>query len=462
MHFIQAINLKLRYLAFFGAVLILFGGILRCRNESAGESRQNQTAREIVQEWNRLALELERFTSGYRPPVTSRMFAYLGMVGYEASLPALPEYVSLERYCEGYKSASPPPKVYYLTDGLNAAYAECLRNFFLEAPIEMREKIGQLEKKWSEQSNATTEIHRASTIFGRETAKAVWRWSATDNQGHDGYLYNYDRNYQPPVGKGKWQPGGDHPMPAMLPHWGQARRFANWADSISVKPPVVYDTLPGTSYHTEALEVFTISQNLSKEYRWIAEFWSDDVEGLTLTPAGRWIMIANQAIEKSDVPFVVVLETYLMVGWALNDASVVCWQGKYQYNLERPESYINAFIQADWKPLHDSPSFPAYPSGHAAYGAAVAEILTGQLGSEFSLTDRTHDHRREFAGKPRNYSNFRAMALENAASRIFLGVHFRMDCKEGLRIGKKVGDQMLDLRLRRDELSGKLKAESGS
>lgn len=436
-------------------VMMLLCGVFQCREAGAGESEEKRMAREIIQEWNRMALELERFTPGYRPPITSRMFAYLGMVAYEASLPELPEYVSLEWYCNGYKAQELPAGNYWLPAGLNAAYAESLRFFFPEAPMALRAGIDLLEEKWSQQGKTTPGVLEASAMFGKETARIVWKWSATDSSGHEGYLYNYDRNYHPPVGAGKWKPGGVHPMPALLPYWGKARRFATWADSISLTPPIAFDTLPGSPYHTEALEVFTISQNLSKEYQWIAEFWSDDLQGLTLTPAGRWIMIANQAMEKSDVPFDVVLETYLLAGWALNDAAVVCWTGKYHYNVERPEAYINTNIYPGWQPLHDSPSFPSYPSGHSAFGAAVAEILTSQLGDNFKLTDRTHDNRKEFAGKPRAYRNFREMALENAASRIYLGVHFRMDCAEGLRIGKKVGENMLSVRLKKAKLAMK-------
>jgi membrane-associated phospholipid phosphatase len=437
------------------AVMLLLCGVFQCREKSNGDSEEHQMARELVQEWNRMALELERYTPGYRPPITSRMFAYLGMAAYESSLPDLPEYVSLEWYCKGYKAHLFPEKDYWLPAGLNAAYAESLRFFFPEAPVELKKGIDQLEEKWSQKGKTTPDVLQRSITFGRETAHAVLNWSVTDSYGHQGYLYNYDRNYQPPKGAGKWKPGVGHPMPALLPYWGKIRRFATWADSINVLPPIGYDSIPGSSYHTEALEVFTISQNLSKESHWIAEFWSDDLEGFTLTPAGRWIMIANQAVEKSDVPFVVVLETYLMIGWALNDAAVTCWVGKYEYNVQRPEDFINANIHPGWKPLHDSPSFPAYPSGHSAFGAAVAEVLTNQLGENFTITDRTHIKRQEFAGKPRTYKSFKAMALENAASRLYLGVHFRMDCTEGLRIGKKVGEQILSIRLRKDELAVK-------
>ena len=98
-------------------------------------------------------------------------------------------------------------------------------------------------------------------------------------------------------------------------------------------------------------------------------------------------------------------------------------------------------------PNSSSPvSAPAAAPAVAA--AAAAEVLSQTFGDVFSFTDRTHENREEFAGVPRTYQSFRDMAKEIAASRILLGVHFRMDCEEGLRIGTIIGEQekMLPLR----------------
>jgi hypothetical protein len=37
------------------------------------------------------------------------------------------------------------------------------------------------------------------------------------------------------------------------------------------------------------------------------------------------------------------------------------------------------------------------------------------------------------------------MAVENAYARIPIGVHFRMDCDEGLRMGLLAGQRVLEL-----------------
>lgn len=440
-------------------LMVVFCGVVmqHCTSESAEESADYRLATDVALEWNRMMLHLERHTKGYRPPVSARAFAYIAMAGYEASLPALNDYISLSRYCAGYESSSfrSQGNSYFLPMGLNAAYAQMMRYFFPDAPKKWRDKVDQLETHFAQvcSKQASIEHLEHSAAYGRAVADAVWRWSATDEEGHNAFLFNFDKNYVAPSCKGCWQPDKRHPMPALLPNWGDVRGFVIRQGDVQTTPPASFDETPGSPFFTEAMEVFSVSQPLSRENHWIAELWSDDLPGLTVTPAGRWIAIANQAIEQARPPYPIVAETYLKVAWAVCDVGIVTWQAKYAYNLERPEAYIQRNIKSDWTSLHDNPPFPAYPSGHSAFGAAAAEVLASELGERFELTDRTHEHRQEFVGKPRTYQSFMEMAKENAASRVFLGVHYRMDCEEGLRLGKIVGQKVARLPLHRKEAS---------
>lgn len=436
-----------------GLLLCVLLLLSACLYQKDTEPADQRFASELVVLWNGFALDLERHTPGYRPPVSGRMFAYLGMAAYEASLPALEGYVSMEQYCPGYRAPRISDKASFnLPLSLNAAYAHLLRRFFPTAPQQLQEKLERLEQEKAQLLRGTTDPqrYRNSEEFGKKVAESVWLWSKTDTLGHDSYLYNYDRNYIPPQCSGCWQPSGAHATPALLPYWGRVRPFAISLEEFPVPPPVTYEEHSGSPFYGEALEVFSVSQPLSKENMWIAELWSDDLPGLTVTPAGRWVSVANQAFVKARPPFPKVIETYLKLGLALHDAAVVCWEAKYRFNLDRPENYIRRHIRADWSPLHDSPQFPAYPSGHSAFGAAAAEILTSALGEHFQLTDRTHEDRVEFAGRPRTYHSFAEMAKENASSRVFLGVHYRMDCEEGMRLGAKVGQKIAALPLKKE------------
>ncbi len=158
--------------------------------------------------------------------------------------------------------------------------------------------------------------------------------------------------------------------------------------------------------------------------------------------------IGNQVIENDDIKLDKAIEAYAKVGMALNDAAVGCWHSKYVYNVERPDTYIKKFIDPTYKPnLYNpltgdegfTPPFPAYPSGHSTMGAAGAEALASVFGYAYGMTDNCHLGRTEFEGVPRTFGSFYEMAVENAWSRVLLGVHWKMDCEEGVSFGTRIG-----------------------
>jgi hypothetical protein len=58
------------------------------------------------------------------------------------------------------------------------------------------------------------------------------------------------------------------------------------------------------------------------------------------------------------------------------------------------------------------------------------------------MTDKSHEFRIEFNGTPRHFESFEEMANESALSRMYLGVHFRMDIEEGTRLGKIAAEKV--------------------
>jgi hypothetical protein len=413
-------------------------------------------AYEVCLAWNKLLLELERNTPGYRPPISARMFAYVALGAYEAALPALPDHISMETYLKGYQKTEFPDAAqpFSMAASLNATYAQLLRQFFPTANTTLLNKVEALEARFNQQllANHSTTFEN-SVKFGKTVAENVWNYSVSDTFGNNGFLFNYDRNYHPPQCKGCWQPTAPLYMPALAPGWARVRTFIVPLNAVNWSPPIPYSETPGSAYYTQAMEVYSVSQPLSKENKWIAEFWSDDLEGFTITPAGRWISIVNQVIEKAQPDISTTLETYLKASMGLCDVAVHCWAIKYRYNIERPQEYIRRVIDPNWSPLHGNPSFPAYPSGHACFGAAVAMVLADVFGDQFTLEDKTHQNRPEFDSAPRTFYSFSDMARENALSRIVGGVHYRMDCEEGLRLGRIIGQKVASITLLKSKLS---------
>ncbi|HMW38794.1 MAG: vanadium-dependent haloperoxidase [Saprospiraceae bacterium] len=426
-------GIEITYIVFLAIAILSVG----CEEESLDTKRVK-----TILEWNKLILELEQNTPGYRAPVTARMLAYVG----------LGKYLSAQEIC-------PPVKIENLISDVNdnqsenqiniepgIAVSKCmnvlLKLFFTTAPENYRTRIDELYLRCNKrfQNDLTEDSYSRSLLHGSEIANIIWKYSKSDSIAHDGFLFNYDHSFKPVECVGCWQETGTRTMPALLPHWGQARTFLVDKQDVEISTPIPYDTNRTSEYYKQAQEVVFLSNNLDHEKKWISEFWSDDFPGLTVSPSARWFSIAIQAEEKSKMVFKKVLELDLLLGLALNDAAVLTWNAKYKYNVQRPESYIMKYIDPDWVSMIPSPSFPAYPSGHSVFGGVATVILENYLGTSFRMTDNTHLHRSEFLGNPRSYNSFREMATENALSRMYIGVHTRFECEEGLRLGRAIGN----------------------
>ncbi len=403
-----------------------------------------------VQQWQDLFLQIERYAEVYRPCPAARMLGYVGIAAYESTVAGMPNYQSIAPRLPGLDIPSVEDgKEYHWPTVINNTYAFMFKKFFANVKASDQFKIAALESSLNVQysSNISPEVYKRSREYGQRVASAVWDFSVTDKDGHDKYLDPRPSSYSPPKGAGKWAPTPPGNQAGMYPYWGKVRTFAIKEEDKLARPPLPYSEDKTAAYYTQALEVYSTTTPQTYETQWVAEFWSDDVLGFTFSPPSRWMAIANEVLvqEKSN------LETAIMaavkVGMALNDASVACWNSKYTYNVERPVTYINKFINPNWNVasltstgfLTSTPSFPAYPSGHSTFGAAAAEALTSVFGYSVPMTDRCHEGRTDFNGKPRSFNSFYEMSEENGYSRINLGVHFRMDCSEGLRMGYQVG-----------------------
>ncbi|MEO5582526.1 MAG: phosphatase PAP2 family protein, partial [Saprospiraceae bacterium] len=113
--------------------------------------------------------------------------------------------------------------------------------------------------------------------------------------------------------------------------------------------------------------------------------------------------------------------------------------------------FINRVIDPTWLPSSANPlnglkgvtpPDPSYPSCHAGLGSAAAGILNKFYGTAYGMADKSHEFRTEFNGVPRTFASFDEMATESAISRVYLGVHFRMDIDEGLSLGNRAAEKV--------------------
>jgi PAP2 superfamily len=405
----------------------------------------------VATSWYRLALDLARSTPGFTPPVTSRAFGYLGVTLYEALVPGMPDNQSLAGQLNEL-TALPPPydHAYHWPTVANSALAASARLFFPTAPNASKAAIDDLEAGFSDMltPGVPPGIVKRSVKRGQVTAAHIFNWSTSDG-GHEGYLTNFPSSYTPPVGLGLWIPTAPDYQAALQPYWGQHRPFvlASGADH-DPGPPPVFSTELDSAFYAEAIEVYETVESLTEEQRDIAIFWADD-PGVTATPSGHSVSILTQILEDQYADLATTADAYARVGMAMSDAFISCWHTKYAYNLIRPISYIQQYIDPQWGvgiralPV-STPPFPEYTSGHSVQAGAFAQVLFDLFG-DLPFIDHTHDER---GLTPRTFSSCIEMAGETAISRLYGGVHYRSAIELGIEQGKGVGKAISALTFR--------------
>ena len=432
----------------------------RPNNENDENERQvNRIDSEIMVEWTNLFLELERYAGGMRPNASARAIAYINLAAYETVVPGMPAFFSNSGRLPDLNIRRNAPRNINWEAALNACYADVLAHFLLNVPNNLARRINQLENNLEREIGNRQDV-RASRDWGAYIANVIIEYSQTDSEAEQQVLEPQPLSYEPPVGDGYWTYSAE-PERALFPYWEKVRTFTVTPDETSTIPPLSYSTDPGSPYYQEMMEVYE-SNNQAREEDgealWIAEFWSDDVETLMFSPPARQVSIASQLIVDHDLNLARAVHLMLKLGFSLNDAAVSTWKYKYEYMVMRPSVYIQEFIDPSYQTNlfrlipWPNPTFPGYPSGHSCFASAAAGVFIDFFGNNINFTDRSHEGRTEFRGNPRTFTSFNQLAAENGYSRIPLGVHIRIDCTEGLRLGYEIADFVNNYDLRRPDL----------
>lgn len=394
---------------------------------------------DVATSWYDLAYRLTRSES-LSPPVASRVFGYLGVALYESVVPGIPSNRSLAGLVNG-QLVSPKPQegeAYSWPIAANAALATVMPAFYQKETSYLA--IANLHDKNRDEvkDGASVEVVARSEEFGRSVGIAVMRWALGD-----GYESIKDCAYQASEISGRWVPTIPARAKALEPCWGRLRPFV--MESVAryrSGPPTPYSEDPSSRFYAEAMEVYLARKNLTAEQREIALYWADN-PGQTGTPPGHSLAIATQLITERHKSLDFAAEAYARVGMAVADAFVACWDTKYVYDLVRPVTYIQSWIDPDWTPLLTTPPFPEFTSGHSVQTGAAATVLQSMFGNG-QFTDRTH----EAAGRqPRTFSSFGEMASETAISRLYAGIHYRPAIDVGVEQGNQIGQAVVVLKL---------------
>jgi PAP2 superfamily len=258
----------------------------------------------------------------------------------------------------------------------------------------------------------------------------------------------------------------------------------NLADSNGADIDTTKDGIPFTNYADAFTEVKRDGKNDIPQKDWpkavIGIFWGYDGANKIGVPPRLYNQVVRAITEFKDASHEKQIKILTAINVSMADAGIAAWYWKYRYDVWRPVIGVreadpgwgaqgkgdsNPGTEGDpfWLPLgapnsnsmkpNGTPGFPAYPSGHATFGAACFETTAALLGKtpeqinvkfvsdEFNgvTTDNT------VTVRPKYEANFtlRDAIIQNNVSRIYLGVHWRFDAEGGEKVGSAIAAKVI-------------------
>lgn len=348
--------------------------------------------------------------------------------------------------------------------------------------------------------------------YGRDVANHRLNDRAADPNSSDA---NYV-TLPPPVTRGAHRPDPDNAQGYHGPFYGaDSKCFAVTKRHALDAPPQ-----PGTTEYERYLVqvkgkgiapelMGTLSSAYNKrtnDETVIGVYWGYDGAKQLGTPPRLYNQIIRKVAIAKNNTIAQNARLFALVNVAMGDAGILAWEQKYVHNLWRPVVGIrehdvslgldttpsgnpNNHADIGWLPLgapksneitkNFTPPFPAYPSGHATFGAAafqVARLFYGVTGTGpdnlFNglsfVSEELNNHSTDNKGtiRPRHQRSFPEglwqMIKENGFSRVYLGVHwafdaFALDNNNDPDLSQNVGGVPLGLAIAEDIFAAGMK-----
>ncbi|RYE05076.1 MAG: phosphoesterase PA-phosphatase, partial [Sphingobacteriaceae bacterium] len=372
----------------FLLLLIITGlGITSCKKSSDYQQYFNNPAlySNTVHELNDVVMG-----NNFTPVIASRNYAYANIAGYEVVAAGDPKhYQSLAGQLNELKSVPKPGKDTAICYPYAALLAFCQVGEAVTFPAGSMKYYTDSLKNSATEKGMPADVKAASEAYANKVAVAIMIWSKNDN-----YLKNRSSSkYTIDKTEGRWVPTPPMYAEAMEPHWDDIRPMVmDSASQFRVPPPPVYNMKDKNSmYYQEVMKIKNAVENLTPEQSHMANFWDDNPFKMNVlghvqygtkkfSPPGHWMSIVGIGAKQSKADFNKTVCAFAKTSIALFDSFIECWDAKYHYNTVRPETVINKYVDANWRPTLQTPPFPEYTCGHSTISSAAAEALTSVFG----------------------------------------------------------------------------------
>ena len=208
-----------------------------------------------------------------------------------------------------------------------------------------------------------------------------------------------------PVGPGMWRANGP---PAGATLGGAEPYLLTSGAQFRPPPPPAFNS---PAFLADLGEVRSISDTRTAAQTAVALYWNFPTG--SFTPPGYWNLTASNYVGTFALNEQAATRLFAVMGAAMMDAMIGCWDAKYYYWTLRPSQADGLITMSFGLPNH-----PSYPSGHSCVSAAAATVLKDVFPERAAELDTWVD--------------------QAGLSRIFAGIHYRFDITAGQNLGQAV------------------------
>jgi hypothetical protein len=176
-------------------------------------------------------------------------------------------------------------------------------------------------------------------------------------------------------------------------------------------------------------------------------------------PFRLWSNVARDLAQHKRLSLTATARLFAMTFASMHDSVQNTQHAKAVYRLWRPETAIanadvdnNPATEADttWVPLIPTPPYPAYPSNMTCIGTGASRMLANLLGSDAQTFSATWYTAANTVLWSEPYTSLWQLGNDQAWSRIWGGIHFRIDVDEAQVSCTQVADYLYENYMRPD------------
>ncbi|MDJ0750580.1 MAG: vanadium-dependent haloperoxidase [Woeseiaceae bacterium] len=403
----------------------------------------------LATEWNETVLEIAEAEDGFLTLKGLRTVTMMHIAMHDALSSINGDY---EIYAYGAVATETNP----VAAASHAAFVVAADQY-----PDQQERLAKLRDRWLLDIDAG-EPQQSGKQLGTEAARAILA-----RRKDDGWDAEAEYSWHPmaPGVYAEFQEHSGTPQGFIFgAGWAKARGFALASPGQFRAPPPPEISSDAYTRAFNEVKEFGRFQSMSRtpDQTHIALWWKDFAEN-------SHNRLARDLIDKESLPLHEAVRLLALLNMAIFDGYVSSFDNKFHFNHWRPYTAIrwaendgnpNTLPEETWTNTHrHTYAFPSYPSAHGTACAAAMAAFEDVLGRNYAFTMRIPmvDVAGPFSGKiemhppTREFESFSIAAMQCGLSRVYLGIHFRYDSIEGVRLGETVGRNVVDSQLRRKD-----------